>query len=321
MGPINIYYTSILYIYIHSEQWESVVWHARSSQKKREEKNDERIDLNKSHAFMHEQSILSTLCIYAMYDNVLLRTEGEPQKEKRKKRSTWAHWCKNTLVFFFAYSTTSHKTEIRKYSTHTIHKRRSQAVCLMPCACRFALKAWWCQNSRFNFHIKFFHHFFTSSHFKFMSTLYASAPWTNMHIWRSAHEGLIAYIHCLVLVLPRRTASVARKKKLCKIVEFTSADDDSTATILSLPVWARTVWMLSQNLQFKCDFDFYCSFFFVDFHSLRRCRFVAPAAISLTWRSVSEVTNNFFLSFSLLFCSRPMKKFEEDKKSIVGKNQ
>lgn len=191
----------------------------------------------------------------------------------------------------------------------------------MPCAYRFALKAWWCQNSRFNFHIKFFHHFFTSSHFKFMSTLYASAPWTNMHIWRSAHEGLIAYIHCLVLVLPRRTASVARKKKLCKIVEFTSADDDSTATILSLPVWARTVWMLSQNLQFKCDFDFYCSFFFVDFHSLRRCRFVAPVAISLTWRSVSEVTNNFFLSFSLLFCSRPMKKFEEDKKSIVGKNQ
>lgn len=98
----NKYILYFYTIYIYSFRTMRVCCMAcqKLTKEKRRKRNDERIDLNKSHAFMHEQSILSTLCIYAMYDNVLLRTEGEPQKEKRKKRSTWAHWCKNTLVFF-----------------------------------------------------------------------------------------------------------------------------------------------------------------------------------------------------------------------------
>lgn len=88
------------------------------TKEKRRKKNDERIDLNKSHAFMHEQSILSTLCIYAMYDNVLLRTEGEPQKEKKKKE-VHEHTGARTHWFFFSHTLPLHTKPKSGNTPHT----------------------------------------------------------------------------------------------------------------------------------------------------------------------------------------------------------
>lgn len=98
----NKYILYFYTIYIYSFRTMRVCCMAcqKLTKEKRRKRNDERIDLNKSHAFMHEQSILSTLCIYAMYDNVLLRTEGEPQKEKKKKE-VHEHTGARTHWFFF----------------------------------------------------------------------------------------------------------------------------------------------------------------------------------------------------------------------------